>query len=202
MRAAALLMLLGAAPAAPAPRATPPLFATVNYGLTFRSPPASYYCPLPDGWRGSDHGTTIFLRRPAACGIGFGYPSTTRDFAPGDTPRIEIFYAFALDPEDKGPPEKCTLAGRVMLFGASRKLCVTHDHGMSIYSVDADYRFDSTATLNVRLLTIDRRGTDDLATLRRFLVGVQACHSKTWATAHRRDRSGVLPACPRSAQWY
>ncbi|MDB5710916.1 MAG: hypothetical protein JWL96_2986 [Sphingomonas bacterium] len=199
MPIAALLMLLGATTGPPPERATPPVFVTVNYGLTFRAPPGSYYCPLQPDWVGSDHGTVIFLDRPKMCD-GAGGVSNYRGFLPVNVPRIEVFYAYALDPEDRLPPPKCVSAGRVVLFGAPRKLCVERHHGVSTYHVEADYRFDSTGTLEVTLVTDDRRRRGDLTMLRRFLSSVAACHSKTWHRERRRD-GNFLANCPEG-DWY
>ena len=197
--AAALLMLLGAARFPPPERAAPPVFASVTYGLTFRAPPGSYYCPLQRDWTGSDHGTVMFLGKPKAC-FGAGGVSSVRGFAPGKIPRIEIDYEHALDPEDRGAPRKCTLAGHVMLFDRARNLCVVRLDGVPTYVVDADYDSDGAETLSVRLVTSDLRRDTDLATLRRFLAGVRACHSSEYRHERRRD-GHILPNCPEG-DWY
>ena len=76
----------------------PPVYVSPNYNLSFRSPPGAYYCPLPKGWVGSDHGTILFLQRPARCG-GAGYPSSSRGFEPAGLSRIDVYYGYRLPPE-------------------------------------------------------------------------------------------------------
>ena len=87
-------MLVGLAMAAAisaisSPRPTPSAFVSEQYGLTFRTPPTSTYCALPEDWVGSEYGTTIFLIPPKRC-YGAGYPSSGRAFE-GSASRIEVF---------------------------------------------------------------------------------------------------------------
>ena len=85
--------LLGGAWAAKPLREPPPTaprravgdFTSSNYAITFKAPDYTYYCPLPDGWEGSDHGTILFLASPSAC-YGAGYPSSVADLNPAMCP--------------------------------------------------------------------------------------------------------------------
>src|ERR1700761_7268156 len=107
-------------PTAPLP--TPPAFASEQYGLTFRTPPGSTYCSLPDNWTGSDHGTVIFLAPPKRC-WGAGFPSSGRGFD-GNAPRVEVFYAYDLGDDEEGrKPPPCREVGRVLFLGKTRPLC-------------------------------------------------------------------------------
>src|SRR5271156_6676533 len=84
-----------AAVAVSAPTPAPSLYVTENYALTFRTPPHTTICALPDSWVGSDHGTVIFLAPPRSCGRP-GFPSSSRGFR-GNVPRIEVYYAYRVE---------------------------------------------------------------------------------------------------------
>src|SRR5687767_6170802 len=123
-----LLMFAGPSGYAPAatdgsePQPAPRQYMTGMYGLTFAVPDGATYCPLPEDWIGSDHGTTIFLERPGACG-GSGYPSSSRDFA-SDPARISLFYAYWMG-EDEPPPPPCKGVGSISFLGEARPICET-----------------------------------------------------------------------------
>ena len=53
--------------AAPPPRPPPSVYMTPNHGLLMRVPPRLSYCPLPDGWMGTDHGTKSLSQAACAC---------------------------------------------------------------------------------------------------------------------------------------
>ena len=42
-------------------------FVSDTHGLVVRFPPGLTYCPVAADWVGSDHGTVVYLVRPAAC---------------------------------------------------------------------------------------------------------------------------------------
>lgn len=190
----ALLSLAPAAlPAAP-PRPAPRVYATHQYVLTFRTPPGATYCPLPAGWIGSDHGTTVFLERPRDCGEGAGYPSTSRSFAPGNVARINLFYVYR--PVDPMPPVRCRRVGRLVLLGRVRPLCRTEEGGMIRISVGAPYRADIAAEATMTLVTRPARLAGDLATFRRVAASLRTCRA-TWRERRRPFSFGSGPPCPR-----
>ena|SRR5215472_294217 len=49
------------------PLPAPGLYVTSNYGLMAKIPKGLTYCPLPEGWEGSDHGTVLFIEPPSGC---------------------------------------------------------------------------------------------------------------------------------------
>jgi len=185
---------LGAIP----PRPAPPIYATGNYNLTFHPPRGSTYCPLPRGWVGSDHGTTLFLERPRDCGDA-GYSSTSRGFTPDDVARIELFYAYANGDDPQAP--HCRRAGFMTLLGHRRPLCRTERGGMISLSVATPYTASTSADVILTLRTRPSRLRGDLAAFGRLAATFRTC-TATWSDdrGHRR-RYGSGPACARSG-WF
>jgi hypothetical protein len=186
---------LGAVP----PRPAPPIYATANYNLTFRSPAGTTYCPLPSDWIGSDHGTILFLEPPRDCG-GAGYPSISRGYAPSDVARIEAYYGYAVD---EGPLvlRRCRKAGTLTFLGRARTLCRRNEGGMISLEVVARYDAGATAEAIFTLRSNPARVARDLAAFRRLAASVRTC------TGSLRDQQGAIhrwgagPPCPRSA-WF
>jgi len=194
MHAGSSLAILVALQNAPtiAPKPAPPIFVTSNYGLTFKAPPGSFYCPLPDGWVGSDHGTTVFLQSPEACG-GAGYASSSRNFL-GDVPRIEIYYGYWFADEERAPPP-CDMAGRTKLLSEPRPLCREDKDTRVNIRVWARYMADSPAEVVVTLVTEPGRLDRDIATLITLTVSMRTC-SFVWTEHGKKFATGTGPSCP------
>jgi hypothetical protein len=170
--------VVGQSDPARSPRPAPKVYATSNYGLTFRSPPNLTYCPLPDGWVGSDHGTTLFMRPPRSCGDA-GYPSSARQFAPSDTPRIEVYYEYAV--QGWRPDATCGNAGWVRLLGKQRPLCLGREGRMLSLEAWAPYDPGAPAQVSVRLVTTRARLGRDVKTLRTLATSLHACNTSAAA---------------------
>ncbi len=186
------LASLGATPPQPAP----PVYATANYGLTFRSPPGTTYCPLPRRWVGSDHGTILFLEPPRHCG-GADYPSIGRGFAPANAARLELYYGF-YDATDSPGPAPCREIGRLAFLGRDRPLCRADRDGMIAVSVRAAYGADGPAEAVLTLATRPDRLEADLGPFRRLAASLRTC-TPLWRRAGRGRESG--PPCARSG-WF
>ncbi len=183
-----LAMVAGAAPAAVPPRPTPPVYATHNYGLTFRSPAHGYYCPLPKDWVGSDHGTTIFLDQHVGCSGGAGYPSTSRGFT-ANVPRIEIFYVYRADDDPK--MERCRTSLHIRLLGTRRPICRSREGRLEALKAQAFYGKEPSE-VDVRLVTTRARLAGDLLVMRQLVRSLREC---------RDGDVGRGAPCPR-AGWY
>ena len=166
--ALAIICLAASPLLAAQPRPAPPVYATANHGLTFRTLPGMTYCPLPTGWVGSDHGTILFLDRPRRCG-GAGYPSGSRDFEP-EVARIEVYYGYAFEEASRRP--RCAGA-RLRFFGAWRRLCTERQGGMIRASLHATYGSGREADL--ALVTRQARLATDLRIFRRLAATVRSC---------------------------
>jgi hypothetical protein len=191
-------VVLGAtAPMKPThPEAAPPVFRSVNYGLTFRSPPRSTYCPIRSDWEGSDHGTILFLQPPAECG-GSGYPSSNRGFSP-DVPRIEVYYGYATG----GPPPPCTSIGKTSLLGRRLDLCQSLSDGMKLVTLQSFYRDgSSTVEVDLTLVTGSEQLQRDLQTIVTLARTVRPCSYVDTGGA-KPFVIGSGPRCPRDAEFF
>jgi hypothetical protein len=205
--AAMLLVIAGPArskdsPVPPAPhkvqpRTAPAVYVTGNYALTLRTPRASTYCPLPDSWVGSDHGSSFFLTPPAWC-AGAGYPSSSRGFGPERTPRIEIYYGYW--DEDMPRPPRCRSLGTVSFLGVPHQLCPRHTEGLSVVEVTGLYKAGPQAEAVLTLVTTGDRLARDLKTFREVAATVRSCTS-TVRAGQRKTRFGSGAPCPRG-QWF
>ena len=180
----------------------PPVYATANYGLTFRAPPGTTYCPLPPDWVGSDHGTTLFLERPRSCG-GVGYPSNSRSFEP-DVARIELYYGYVTG-ETPRPLPRCP-GGRVRFVGSLRPICMNRDGATVRISLENRYVSDRNmerhgfpSELVLTLVTRPGRLGRDLVVFRRLATTLRTC-SSLWpkANGHPAYLVGVGPRCPHT----
>jgi hypothetical protein len=189
--------LLAAAALASAPAPAPRAYVTQNYELRFLSPSHSTICPLPDGWVGSDHGTTIFLSPPAECG-GYGYASSDRGSTP-DQPRIEVYYSYWNDVGESH--QNCRATGRVNLLGRRLRTCRTDVSGDVRIEAHALYRADSIAELNITLVTTPARLAADLRTFRAFTATVRTCSVGWFDKTGTAYRAGSGPACPPTHWW-
>jgi len=189
--------------AAVPPRVAPPAYATANYGLTFRAPRGATYCPLPAGWIGSDHGTTLFLERPRRCGASASYPSTGRSFAPASLARIRLYYGYVTWDEGEVRPPPCREIGRIPFLGRARPLCRTDDHGeISVevagrYVSDRRMEAERAAPSEAVLTLVTRAGrlTRDLAVFRRVAASLRTCRA-IWHGPRGRYTVGIGPLCP------
>lgn len=190
-----------AASAAP-PRPAPRVYATANYGLTFRSPPGATYCPLPRNWIGSDHGTVLFLENPGNCG-GAGYPSSSRNFE-RNAARIELYYGFVTW-DNPAPLPRC--AGAIVPFAGSRRpICLRRNGAAAEAELHAYYPLgppgrggeNAPSEAILRLVTRPDRLARDLVAFRRLAASVRTCSARWPAMSGRRPSVvGVGPRCPR-----
>jgi hypothetical protein len=181
-------------------------FTSSNYAITFKAPSHAYYCPLPDGWEGSDHGTVVFLTTPKAC-YGAGYPSSGRGFEPADTPRIEVFYGYDLDDSEDGhKPPSCHESGTALLLGKAVPLCRDTKGGLAIITAEGRYVADQPAMLSVTLVVSPADLPRFLPTFKGVLASMHPCRDR-WEASDLHGKivkSGYIghgPACP-SGQWY
>ena len=202
MSAAPVLTMLAALQQADAmpPVQAQGVYTTPNYNLTFQGPAGTTYCPLPSGWVGSDHGTTIFLTPPAACG-GVGYPSSSRDFSPADTPRIDVYYGYAPDDDDVPQPASCDAVGRSRLLGQHRTLCRNRQNGLISISIQSTYSADAPAELVIRLTTTANRIKQDMETLVAFAASVRTCTTHWKRPNGRIETAGKGAPCPEGG-WF
>jgi len=192
---------LAATAVASAPLQAPSAFVSEQYGLTFRTPPGSSYCALPDDWVGSDHGTVIFLAAPERC-YGAGYPSSGRSFD-GKPPRIEVFYAYDMGDDEGQKPPPCREAGRVVFLGKARQLCRTPSRQGIEVSVSAKYEADVPAETTLTLVTSAGRLKDDLLKFEILLQSAKTC-TATWHDdkGGKPFATGSGPPCPSDARWF
>jgi hypothetical protein len=213
---ALLLILCGAFAALPAlgfrapPKPTPPEpavgdFTSSNYAVTFRAPEHAFFCPLPDGWEGSDHGTVVFLERPSAC-YGAGYPSSGRGFEPRAAPRVEVFYAYYFDDIPRDPEPPCRDLGKATLFGKPVALCERDKDGLAVVTAKGIYTGESPSELSMSLVTKVGETARFLPVFSAMLASAHPCRA-TWEAydtkGHKRKtgRIGHGPQCP-AGQWY
>jgi hypothetical protein len=194
----ATLVALQGVPAI-APKPAPPVFVTSIYGLTFKTPPASFYCPLPDDWVGSDHGTTVFLQSPGSCG-GAGFPSSSRGFS-RNVPRIDVFYAYWMGEDEPSPPP-CPAAGRMQLFSELRPLCREDKDGWITVTVSARYTADIPAQVTVTLVTQPNRLDQDISKLISLTTSMRSCSSVWTFDKGKRSVVGNGPRCPKDGEYF
>jgi hypothetical protein len=176
------------------PLPVPSVYVTRNYALTFTPPKAATYCPLPEDWVGSDHGTTLFLTPPERCG-GAGYPSSGRDFSP-NVPRIEVYYGYWFE-GDMDPPPCPQTVGAAKLIGKSRPLCRADGQ----VSLSAIYKVDGPAQVILTLVTTPERLDADLATLRELAVTVRPCRAAYPMAGGKPLVTGTGRLCP-AGKWF
>ncbi len=193
-------LALASASQAAAPLRAPAIFVTENYALTFRAPPGSTYCPLPEDFTGSDHGTIVFLEPPQTCG-GAGYPSIARGFAPESTPRINVYYGYWLG-EEISPRRPCNQFGRVHFMGKARPLCTVTRGGLPGVEVSARYKADGPAQAIVTLVTTKARFQRDLNAFK-FLAGTaHPCVAEWNDRSGRSFAMGTGDPCPAEGKFF
>jgi hypothetical protein len=182
--------------AKPAPRE----YMSGMYGLTFAVPPGLTYCPLPEDWIGSDHGTTLYLEPPRSCG-GAGYSSSSRRYDPRDLARITLYYGYWMG-DDAPPPQPCKRVGAIRFLGKARPVCETDEGGLIMRSVTARYMADNEAEAVLALVTRPGRDASDMADFAAVAASMRPCA----ATHHGRDGSqftvGTGAPCPATAVWF
>lgn len=195
----AMMVMAAWAVAAPClagpPKPAPAAYATPNYALTFQVPPGLTYCPMPADWVGSDHGTTLFLTPPKACG-GVGLPSGGRGFTPARTPRIEIYYGWRSEDDPARPCRRPR--GTVRFFGGRATLCRVRRDGLAGVELHARYRLSSSdAEAVFTLLTMRRRLARDLERFEALAQSARACVPEG---AEKGFGSGA--PCPPGVRWF
>ena len=166
-------------------------FSSANYAVTFPAPPDTFYCPIPNDWTGSDHGTVIFLERPTKC-YRPGYPSSSRGFDPG-VPHIEIYYG--LNVSEYVPP-RCRAVDRLELMGSRRPLCRLPDPKWIVLSVSTTYQSFDTTDFDATLVTTRARFTHDLDLFRRFVAAVRTCKDGDASLKGAASTWGTWPSLP------
>ena len=177
-------------------------YATGIYGLTFKPPQHASYCPLPEDWTGSDHGTVIFLEPPHAC-YGAGYPSSGRGFEPADTPRIEIYYGYFMG-EDIEKPAPCKSVGTATLFGKKANLCGDTWRGLATISVSGRYVADLPAELSATLVSKPSDLSRYMPRFTALVASIRTCSEKWTGGGPDKKKTFVIgqgPRCPPS-QWF
>jgi hypothetical protein len=183
-----------------APVPTPPIFIAGDYALTFRTPPNTTTCALPDNWVGSNHGTVIFLQPPKNCG-GVGYPSSSRAFSE-DVPRIEVFYAYWSGDPGTGPAPCHKVAGSIKFVAKARKLCQTDQGQYLRISVSARYSADAPAWVELALVTTPSRLDADLRMFRELAGSLTPC-KVFWSSSDGKSGSyGVGSLCPADGKFF
>ena len=194
--------LLAAALAFPAHAAEPlpahGTFVSPSYALTFVAPPDLTYCPLPDNWVGSDHGTILFLLPPRTCD-GVGYASMARGFEPPTVPRIEVEYE-RWDDAFRWPP--CQRVGHIRFLGRPHPLCRSRWRGMVVREVRGLYVADDQTEAIFTLVTFPSRLSRDLTVLRALAASARPC-AIPWKDAHGRTHvEGSGRPCKEKADTY
>jgi hypothetical protein len=215
MRGAAAILILAAGLAAcepPAgaagknaersgPASAPAIFASADKNITFPTPPGSTYCPLPNDWTGSDHGTTIFLAPPTSCG-GAGYPSSSRASGPSSA-LISVFYGYdTADPEGRAPREPCDSIGEAAVLGRKAQLCETREGGSVMVRADVGYAAegaeeDLPSEVVFTLATSPDRLERDLTIFKTMLEATTLCTREA-----RGPTNAHLAACPGEALFF
>jgi hypothetical protein len=184
---------------ASSPKPAPPVFETEEHGLTFQTPQGSSYCDLPSDWGGSDHGTVIFLAAPKTCD-GAGFPSSSRSFAPEDTPRIEIYYAYWMG-EDEAPPPRCVQIGRARFLGHVHRICQIKDGRSVGATIRGLYMSDGASEAVFTLVSTPDRVERDLDAFKALVKSTRTC-TATWGDGKKSFTIGTGPPCPARGRYF
>lgn len=190
--------------AAVLPKPAPRIYRSSDKNLTFPSPAGSFYCPLPDDWIGSDHGTVVFLTPPDRCGGGGGYASSGRGAL--NASNIQIYYGYDVLAEDeKPPPDPCEEIGKVRFFGMNRPLCITRTPAHVEVRAEAPYMaegadYDLKAEAAFTLVTSPDRLQTDLETFKGLLMSTGTCNRTD--VEDGPTYQNARPACPSDAVWF
>lgn len=178
------------------PRQAPAAFKSARFGLTFKTPRKASYCPLRNGWKGSDNGTLLFLVPPSRCGAASG-SSTNRAFAPNPLPMLSISYNYV----GMTRPTPCRAVGKMKAMGADRPVCEVRRGGTVIRSVRATYIADIPSEVLVTLVSTPDRLGKDMDALRRVTGSLKAC-TATMQGPRGGFTIGRGKPCPPDARWF
>lgn len=188
-------------PEALRPKPAPRLYRSADKSILFPTPAGSTYCPKPDDWVGSDHGTVVFLTPPERCDRSAAYPSSERGAL--TAPNIQIFYAWdVLEPEEKPAPPPCEPIGTARFLGDERPLCVRRRGDIVEVRAAAPYLAEGgrmKAEAAFTLVTAQPRLTQDLETFRTLLARTRLCTPPEFETVRP---TATAPACPAEAEWF
>lgn len=184
------------------PLPAPKLYRSSDKSLTFPTPAGAFYCPKPEGWVGSDHGTVVFLTKPKACVSSDAFTSSERGAL--SAPNIQVYYGY--DPGWEGRPPRCEEIGRAPFLGGERPLCLTRrdDRIVEVVAkanymaegVGADIKANAVFTLVTDAARLDA----DLATFRTLLAQTSTCNQADGEGA-APSRNG-RPPCAPEAVWF
>lgn len=193
------------ATSAPDPLPAPRVYRSADKNLTFPTPVASFYCPLPEGWVGSDHGTVVFLISPKRCGRAGGVPSSERGAL--NAPNIQVYYGYdVLEEDQKQPRAPCETVGEARFLGGDRPLCIVR-HGSGVVEVRAEASYmaegaeqDLKAEAAFTLVTDSGRLRTDLAVFKTLLEQTGTCNRTDGVDepSYPNDR----PDCAPDALWF
>ena len=195
------------------PSPTPRLYVTHNHGVAIRIPPGLSYCPLPDGWVGSDHGTLLYIVPPAACPpvaeaehassafIGVYYGFNVAEYARADgtqgPPRSAAELLHLTCPAPRSLPGVILLGRPALLCHSAKGPVVTIASGALFYlEPPAPGRYVQGRALNITLATTRPRLHRDFRLFARLLAQVSIC-TPEWAR-----RTSGRAACPTRATWW
>ena len=173
-------------------------FVSPSYAITFVASPGLTYCPLPDNWVGSDHGTILFLLPPRTCD-GAGYASMARGFEPPTVPRIEVEYE-RWDDAFHSPP--CQQVGHIRFLGRLHPLCRSRWRGMVVREVSGLYIADDQTEAILTLVTFPSRLSRDLMILRALAASARPC-AIPWQDAQGHEHvEGSGLRCKKNGNGY
>src|SRR5215471_1260715 len=188
----------------------PRLYVTSNYGLRAQIPPNLRYCPLPEGWVGSDHGTVLFLEPPSECIPSAAYPSIIRP-TPEFVPAIYIEYEHSVE-IDRGNGKSslpgntsevmqqyCEKSDRqipsgLRLLRRQAVGCRHEEAGLVDIKLGALY-WSNQEELFVTLHTTRQRLSQDLLIFAKVASGISEC-KPDWDKSKR-----AVPPCPHAPWW-
>jgi len=169
------------------------------------------YCPLPEGWTGSDHGTALFLEAPSGCIPSRAYASSSRP-TPEFVPAIYLYYAYNVVEIERGngqsspPRTSAEYAQRyckkpflpvppgLTLLGKPALGC-RHDDGDRV-EISLKAVFDGGESgMDVTLSTTRQRLARDLRVLSSVASEISECQPSWDKKKHER------PACPQTGSW-
>ena len=191
------LLLFAALLGTPADRA-PRRYVTPNYGVRLALPAGLFYCPLPDGWVGTDHGPNLYLVRPDCAdpagphiGVDYEHNVAEHDFGDGDErPARTDAELRRFECTGRAGPA-VTLLGRRVVACVEAHANAVSVTAWAVYDLEPPEhpRDRGAQTLAVALSTTPRRLAADMIAFRRVAAGASACTPR-WA-----KRTSGRPAC-------
>lgn len=188
----------------PAPLPAPRLYRSADKNLTFPTPDGAFYCPLPKGWVGSDHGTVVFLTSPRRCDNGGGVASSDRGAL--NAPNVQVYYGYdVLEGNEKAAPDHCNEIGRTHFLGADRPLCVSRPdpdvvevRAQAFYMAEGAEQ-DIKAEAVFTLVTDSGRLRTDLEVFKELLGETRTCNR---ADVEQPSYPNDRPSCAADAVWF